>query len=134
MDLTAAESLMPFFHDRLKVWLRDRGIRHDLVSAVIRQGSRNDDLNHLCRLAETLASFMAQDDGAALLAGYKRASNILAAEKKEGRRFDGKVDPSGFRDDEEIALHERCDALAAKPVADTDTAIARMRSGVACPD
>ena len=79
----AAESLMPFFHDRLKVWLRDRGIRHDLVSAVIRQGdSRNDDLNHLCRLAETLASFMAQDDGAALLAGYKRASNILAAEEK----------------------------------------------------
>ena len=134
----AAESLMPFFHDRLKVWLRDRGIRHDLVSAVIRQGdSRNDDLNHLCRLAETLASFMAQDDGAALLAGYKRASNILAAEeKKEGRRFDGKVDPSGFRDDEEIALHERCDALAAKPVADTDTAIARMQSlgGLACPD
>ena len=126
----AAESLMPFFHDRLKVWLRDRGIRHDLVSAVIRQGdSRNDDLNHLCRLAETLASFMAQDDGAALLAGYKRASNILAAEeKKEGRRFDGKVDPSGFRDDEEIALHQRCDALAAKPVADTDTAIARMQS------
>ena len=124
------ENLMPFFHDRLKVWLRDRGIRHDLVSAVIRQGdSRNDDLNHLCRLAETLASFMAQDDGAALLAGYKRASNILAAEeKKEGRRFDGKVDPSGFRDDDEIALHERCDALAAKPVADTDTAIARMQS------
>ena len=124
------DTLLPFFHDRLKVWLRDRGIRHDLVSAVIREGdSRNDDLNHICRLAETLASFMAQDDGAALLAGYKRASNILAAEeKKEGRRFDGNVDPSGFSDENEIALHQRCDALAAEPVADTDTAIARMQS------
>lgn len=124
------ETLMPFFHDRLKVWLRDRGIRHDLVTAVIREGdARHDDLNHLCRLATTLADFIGSDDGAALLAGYKRASNILAAEeKKEGRRFSTEVDAALLADDAEKALYNQVSDLAAKPFHDTDAAILRMQS------
>ncbi|MGC6484453.1 MAG: glycine--tRNA ligase subunit beta [Candidatus Puniceispirillales bacterium] len=124
------ETLMPFFHDRLKVWLRDRGIRHDRVAAVIRDtDSRHDDLNHLCRLAETLDDFIGSDDGTALLAGYKRAANILAAEeKKDGRRFAADVDESLLGDDTEKALYDRITAIAASPVGDTEAAIKRMQS------
>ena len=70
-----------FFADRLKVLLRDQGKRHDLVDAVFALG--DDDLVRIVRRVEALDAFLATDDGANLLAGYKRASNILKAEEKK---------------------------------------------------
>lgn len=77
-----AEHLLGFFADRLTVLLRDQGQRHDLVAAVFALG--DDDLVRIVRRVEALAAFLATDDGANLLAGYKRASNILRAEEKKG--------------------------------------------------
>jgi glycyl-tRNA synthetase beta chain len=74
--------LLAFFADRLKVLLRDQGKRHDLVDAVFALG--DDDLVRIVRRVEALDAFLATDDGANLLAGYKRASNILKAEEKKG--------------------------------------------------
>jgi glycyl-tRNA synthetase beta chain len=74
--------LLAFFADRLKVLLRDQGKRHDLVDAVFALG--DDDLVRIVRRVEALDAFLATDDGANLLAGYKRASNILKAEAKKG--------------------------------------------------
>jgi glycyl-tRNA synthetase beta chain len=74
--------LPAFFADRLTVLLRDQGQRHDLVAAVFALG--DDDLVRIVRRVEALAAFLATDDGANLLAGYKRASNILRAEEKKG--------------------------------------------------
>jgi glycyl-tRNA synthetase beta chain len=71
-----------FVMDRLKVLLRDQGQRHDLVDAVFALG--DDDLVRIVRRVEALGAFLATDDGANLLAGYKRASNILRAEAKKG--------------------------------------------------
>jgi glycyl-tRNA synthetase beta chain len=80
VDATA--DLLAFFADRLKVLLRDQGQRHDLVDAVFALG--DDDLVRIVRRVEALDAFLATDDGANLLAGYKRASNILKAEAKKG--------------------------------------------------
>ena len=80
-DFRPAE-LSAFFADRLTVLLRDQGQRHDLVAAVFALG--DDDLVRIVRRVEALAAFLATDDGANLLAGYKRASNILRAEEKKG--------------------------------------------------
>lgn len=77
-----SEGLLAFFADRLTVLLRDQGQRHDLVAAVFALG--DDDLVRIVRRVEALAAFLATDDGANLLAGYKRASNILRAEEKKG--------------------------------------------------
>lgn len=74
--------LLSFFADRLTILLRDQGQRHDLVAAVFALG--DDDLVRIVRRVEALAAFLATDDGANLLAGYKRASNILRAEEKKG--------------------------------------------------
>ncbi|MDO9609379.1 MAG: glycine--tRNA ligase subunit beta [Brevundimonas sp.] len=74
--------ILAFFADRLTVLLRDQGQRHDLVAAVFALG--DDDLVRIVRRVEALAAFLATDDGANLLAGYKRASNILRAEEKKG--------------------------------------------------
>jgi len=76
------EDLVRFFADRLKVLLRDQGKRHDLVDAVFALG--DDDLVRIVRRVEALDGFLATEDGANLLAGYKRASNILKAEEKKG--------------------------------------------------
>jgi len=76
------EDVLAFFADRLKVLLRDQGQRHDLVDAVFALG--DDDLVRIVRRVEALAAFLATDDGANLLAGFKRASNILKAEEKKG--------------------------------------------------
>jgi glycyl-tRNA synthetase beta chain len=80
--LGAMNDLVGFFADRLTVLLRDQGQRHDLVAAVFALG--DDDLVRIVRRVEALAAFLATDDGANLLAGYKRASNILRAEEKKG--------------------------------------------------
>ena len=81
--------LLAFFADRLKVLLRDQGKRHDLVDAVFALG--DDDLVRIVRRVEALDAFLATDDGANLLAGYRRASNILKAEEKKGPLPEGMV-------------------------------------------
>ncbi len=76
--------LLSFFHDRLKVMLRDQGARHDLVDAVLGEGaSANDDLLLITRRVAALGRFLDTEDGSNLLAGYKRAANILKAEEKK---------------------------------------------------
>jgi len=77
-----AEEVTAFLVERLKVLLRDQGARHDLVDAVFALG--DDDLVRIMRRIEALERFLATPDGANLLAAYKRASNILAAEAKKG--------------------------------------------------
>src|ERR1043165_7385123 len=88
-DRTVADDLLSFFHDRLKVQLRDQGARHDLVDAVLtQQGEGSDDLLLIVRRAGALGKFLSTEDGASLLAGYKRAANILRIEeKKDGRDY-----------------------------------------------
>ena len=80
-----AEQLLAFFADRLKVLLRDEGKRHDLVDAVFApiNEQADDDLVRIVRRVEALSAFLATEDGASLLAGYKRAANILRAEAKK---------------------------------------------------
>ncbi|MBA4804977.1 MAG: glycine--tRNA ligase subunit beta [Brevundimonas sp.] len=82
-------ALLAFFADRLKVLLRDQGKRHDLVDAVFALG--DDDLVRIVRRVEALDAFLATDDGANLLAGHRRASNILKAEAKKGELPAGMV-------------------------------------------
>ncbi len=88
-DVRNIGALLAFFADRLKVLLRDQGKRHDLVDAVFALG--DDDLVRIVRRVEALDAFLATDDGAELLAGYKRASNILKAEAKKGELPTGMV-------------------------------------------
>jgi glycyl-tRNA synthetase beta chain len=86
-------NLLSFFHDRLKVLLRDQGQRHDLVDAVLASGEGNDDLLLVVRRVEALAALLGTEDGRNLLAGTKRAINILRIEeKKDGRAHDGAPD------------------------------------------
>ncbi len=92
--------------DRLKVALREQGTRHDLIDAVFSLGTE-DDLVRLVARVEALQSFLKTDDGANLLAGYKRAANILRAEeKKDKTSFDGTPDPEALTLPEEKTLFE----------------------------
>lgn len=96
--------LLPFFADRLKVQLREQGARHDLVDAVFALGGQ-DDLLMIVRRVEALGKFLESDDGKNLLAGIKRASNILGIEeKKDKRSFDGTPDAALYSLAEEKAL------------------------------
>jgi len=159
LRLNAAErDLLSFFHDRLKVYLRDQGARHDLIDAVLSAGgsapvisplegemsakpteggavsptsrsvtppsalpgispaggeisqspttvsASSDDLLTIVRRVEALGSFLSTDDGKNLLAGTKRAANILAAEEKKGTAVAASVDPALFREDAERKL------------------------------
>jgi glycyl-tRNA synthetase beta chain len=105
----AISSLLVFFADRLKVALREKGTRHDLVDAVFSLGNE-DDLVRLVARVEALQSFLKTDEGANLLAGYKRAANILKAEeKKDKTTFDGAPDSALLSMPEEKAL---ADALS----------------------
>ena len=86
------ETLLAFFHDRLKVYLRDQGQRHDLIDAVLASGQQ-DDLLMIVKRVEALDAFLATDDGTNLLAGFRRAANILKAEeKKDGKSYNEAVD------------------------------------------
>ena len=81
-NLEVSSDLLSFFADRLKQVLRDQGQRHDLIDAVFALGE--DDLVLITRRVEALGAFLDTEDGANLLAGYKRAANILKAEEKKG--------------------------------------------------
>lgn len=88
-----SDDLLSFFAERLKVYLRDQGKRHDLIDAVFALEGQ-DDLALIVKRVEALSEFLDTDDGANLLAGVKRATNILAIEeKKDGRTYEG--EPSG---------------------------------------
>jgi glycyl-tRNA synthetase beta chain len=94
--------IVAFFADRLKVLLRDRGKRHDLVDAVFALG--DDDLVRIVARVDALSAFLTTDDGANLLAGYKRAANILRAEEKKGALPTGLAVRAPFAPEEELAL------------------------------
>jgi len=95
--------LLSFFHDRLKVSLRDSGARHDLVDAVI--SSDSDDILQIVSRVAALSSLLAAEDGKALLAGYKRAANILTAEeKKDGRAYADPIDAARLSTPDEQSL------------------------------
>ena len=97
--------LLAFFADRLKVYLKEQGARHDLIDAVFALGNQ-DDLLMIVRRVEALSKFLDTDDGKNLLAGVKRAANILRIEeKKDGRTYDGDVEPGKLVKGEEKALH-----------------------------
>lgn len=105
--------LLAFFHDRLKVSLRESGARHDLVDAVLSADS--NDMLQITQRAEALSSLLSTDDGANLLAGYKRAANILAAEeKKDGKAYAGAVDQAALKLPEETALAAAIEAVHAE--------------------
>ena len=109
-----ASDLLAFFADRLKVALREQGIRHDLIDAVFALGE--DDLVAIVKRVEALQSFLATEDGENLLAGYTRAANILKAEEKKGFEGAGAPDGSNLPEPQEKALY---DALQhAKPSAE----------------
>lgn len=95
--------LLSFFADRLKVQQRDLGVRHDLIDAVFAKG--DDDLVRVLNRVSALSDFLETDDGANLLAGYKRAANILKIEeKKDGKAYDQALDIGVFLAEEETAL------------------------------
>jgi glycyl-tRNA synthetase beta chain len=98
-----ADLLLAFFHERLRVMLRDAGARHDLVDAVITPTS--DDILQIVARVEALGAFLTGDDGRNLLGGYKRAVNIVAAEeKRDGIAYTDDIDRTALEVEEEIAL------------------------------
>jgi glycyl-tRNA synthetase beta chain len=136
--LNVEPDLLAFFHDRLKVSLRDAGARHDLVDAVLTKDS--NDILEITRRVEALSALLSTDDGKNLLAGYKRAANILAAEeKKDGKTYDAKTPPREvFTLDAEndlVSAIESVDASAAAKVRANDykgaiAALATLRAPV----
>jgi glycyl-tRNA synthetase beta chain len=157
------DDLLSFFHDRLKVYLRDKGARHDLIDAVLASrpisplagemsaqptegvptegtakagGGRsltppsaqphtaaNDDLLTIVRRVEALGALLDTDEGKNLLAGAKRAANILAAEEKKGTRIAASVDPALFAEPAERHLYEavnRSESEAAQAIRNED--------------
>ncbi|MEM1152008.1 MAG: glycine--tRNA ligase subunit beta [Pseudomonadota bacterium] len=99
------EDLLSFFHDRLTVWLKDQDARDDVVKAVLGTEGPNDDLLMVARRVEALTAFLNDAEGENLTQGFKRAGNILAAERKKGTDVAASVDAALFEDDEEKALH-----------------------------
>ncbi len=116
-------NLMSFFADRLKVQLRDQGARHDLVDAVFALEGQ-DDLLMIVRRVEALGKFLDTEDGKNLLAGYKRATNIIRIEeKKDAREYQGAPNPELYRQAEEWELAKTIDVAkqeASKAVAAED--------------
>ena len=102
-----SNELLAFFADRLKVHLREKGVRHDLIAAIFELRDE-DDLVRLLMRVEALGRFLGTDDGANLLVAYRRAGNIVRIEeKKDGTSYDGAVDESLLRQDEERAVFAR---------------------------
>jgi glycyl-tRNA synthetase beta chain len=110
-------NLLSFFADRLKVFLRDQGKRHDLIDAVFALGGQ-DDLALIVRRVEALDAFLKTDDGTNLLAGVKRAANILAIEeKKDKTSYAGPYDLKLVKEKEETALAAAIEATKQDTVA-----------------
>ncbi|MDX2222107.1 MAG: glycine--tRNA ligase subunit beta, partial [Rhodospirillaceae bacterium] len=133
-----AGELLDFFADRLKVHLREKGARHDLVAAVFALGGE-DDLVRLIARVEALAAFLGSDDGANLLVAYRRAANILRIEeKKDKASYAGAVSAADLGAPEAVALLsaiERCEthaqaALVREDFAAAMSALAGLRAPV----
>jgi glycyl-tRNA synthetase beta chain len=132
------EQMLSFFHDRLKVFLKDEGIRHDVIDACLAMPG-NDDLTLLVKRARALNATLATPDGANLVQGFKRANNILAqAEAKDGVEYSYGADPKFAETPEETALFAALDAAEAaiKPAMATEdftaamTAMATLRAPI----
>ena len=116
-----AAAILAFFADRLRVHMRDQGLRHDVVSAVLAV-SDDDDLVRLTARADALRGFLDTDDGANLLTAFRRAANIVRIEeKRDGAAYDGAVDESALVEDDERALNAR--------LGEAETAIAAALAG-----
>lgn len=103
-DRNVVEELMQFFVDRLKVHLREQGVRHDLIAAIFAK-SGDDDLVRVLTKVEALRGFLSQEEGGNLLAAYRRANNIVRAEMKKTPDLAlGEVDGHLIAQDEERAL------------------------------
>jgi len=112
-----AQDLLAFFADRLKVHLKESGARHDLIDAVFALPGQ-DDLALIVRRVEALGAFLATDDGATLLAGVKRASNILAIEeKKDKTSYAGTYDLKLLAANAELALAAAIESVKQDTVA-----------------
>ncbi len=110
-------NLLSFFADRLKVYLKDKGARHDLIDAVFSLGGQ-DDLALIVKRVQALGAFLKTDDGANLLAGVKRASNILAIEeKKDKTSHAGPYDLAALKEKEELALAAAIESVKQDTVA-----------------
>jgi glycyl-tRNA synthetase beta chain len=115
--LKIADDLLSFFADRLKVHLREKGARHDLIDAVFSLGGQ-DDLALIVKRVEALGEFLKTDDGAVLLTGVKRATNILRdEEKKDKKSHAGSAKPDLLREPQEKALYEAIQKVKADTVA-----------------
>ncbi|MDO8398195.1 MAG: glycine--tRNA ligase subunit beta [Bradyrhizobium sp.] len=138
---TQTDLLMSFFEDRLKVQLRDQKARHDLVDAVLSAASlvQGQPLVSIVDRVEALGKFLDTDDGKNLLAGTKRAANILRIEeKKDGRAYSGAADVALYSLNEEKALAKAIDqvrdeagaAVTKEDYAGAMSAIAKLRPAV----
>ncbi len=133
-----AEDLMEFFADRLKVHLKEKGVRHDLVNAVFGLGDEDDLVRMLARV-DALGDFLGSDDGSNLVVAYRRAANIVRIEeKKDGISYAGPADAGALVEAEEKALHAALaevrqaanSALKAEDFAGAMAALARLRRPV----
>lgn len=108
------KSLLAFFHDRLIVQLKDSGIRHDVIKAVVANG--DDDLVRIVNRAKAVQAFLDTDDGRNLLAGYKRAANILSIEEKKDKTAYKAADlnPGALKEKEEKDLAALLDKKSAE--------------------
>ncbi len=132
------DNLVNFFHDRLKVYLKDQGIRPDIIEACLAMPN-NDDLTLLVKRAEALAAFLKSDDGTNLLQGAKRATNILTqAEAKDGVEYSYGADIKFAETDAERGLFAALDnaeaqinpAMAREDFAAAMTAMATLRAPI----
>lgn len=133
-----SDSLLDFFHDRLKVHLKAEGITHDVIDACLAM-PQSDDLSLLANRAYALQALVATDDGENLLQGYKRANNILAAEeKKDGVSYEGAPELRFAETAEEKALFGALDvaegaispAIEAEDFAAAMAALASLRAPI----
>ena len=132
------DALLDFLADRLKVHLREQGVRHDLITAVFALGDE-DDLTRLIARVEALSTFLASENGTNLLIAYRRAANIVRIEeKKDETSFNGEADPALFEQDEERAVLKALNGAAETLVAKIDAedfagamgALAELRGSV----
>ncbi len=130
--------LVAFFHDRLKVFLRDRGVRHDVIDACIAMDA-NDDITLLVKRAEALGAVLSTDDGVNLVQAFKRANNILTqAEEKDGVEYSFGADVKFAESDVETAVFAALDtaepkiqsALAQEDFATAMTTMSGLRASV----
>ncbi|SCA56886.1 Glycine--tRNA ligase beta subunit [Candidatus Terasakiella magnetica] len=132
------QNLLDFFADRLKVHLKDEGIAHDMITAVFSKGGE-DDLVRLLARVKALKEFLSSDDGANLVAAYRRAMNIVRIEeKKDGVKYNEAVEASLLEQDEEQKLFEKLEpvmgtlgsALKEERFAEAMAALATLRGPV----